>query len=74
MIYNVIYVMHLLMLYRNTYIFASFFLNIFIQVIFPNIIETKLYKFQNEIILLTKSVMPKRLTKMLTGVMHKRIH
>ena len=67
MIYNVIYVMHLLMLYRKTYIFASFFLNIFIQVI---LIGTKLYRFQNEIILLTKSVMPKRLTKMLTCIRH----
>ena len=43
----------------------------------------KWYTFQNEIIIIklalililfTKSVMPKRLTKMLTGIMHKSIH
>ena len=49
-LYNAIDVMHVLMLYRKTCIFASLFPNIFIQVIFRNIItclDTIFKKEQN---------------------------
>ncbi len=45
--------------------------------IFPNIIKYLDRTFkedQDETFLITKSAIPKRLTKMLTDIMHKRMH
>ena len=66
--------------YRKTGIFASFFLqtiiNIFVQVISSNI-KTYLdrtFKEEKHFILFTESMLPKRLTQMLTGIMHNRMN